>query len=164
MEANRRADTAPELRLRSTLHARGLRFRKDLRFVVDGVPVRPDVVFTRACVAVFVDGCFWHRCPLHAQAPKANGEWWRHKLDLNVARDRRDDAALVAAGWAVIRVWEHDAVADAAERIESAVRARENNAGGRQTSKRLDDRGSSTLDGPSTRETSRAKHGWWAVE
>jgi DNA mismatch endonuclease (patch repair protein) len=122
MQANRRVDTAPELGLRSNLHARGLRFRKDYRLVIDGLSVRPDIVFTRAKVAVFVDGCFWHRCPLHAQAPKANGEWWREKLDRTVARDRRNDNALIAAGWTVIRVWEHESFADAAQRIDCVVR------------------------------------------
>lgn len=122
MEANRRTDTVPELGLRSSLHARGLRFRKDFRLTVNGLAVRPDIVFTRARVAVFVDGCFWHRCPLHAQAPKANGKWWREKLDRNVARDRRNDAALTEAGWTVIRVWEHESSADAAQLIDCVVR------------------------------------------
>ena len=69
---------------------------------------------------MFVDGCFWHGCPEHAVAPKANGDWWRAKLDANVARDRRNDAALQDSGWVVIRTWEHDdpvRVADAIERL-----------------------------------------------
>lgn len=125
MEANRRADTAPERHLRAAVHARGLRFRKDMRLVIDGVAVRPDIVFTRARVAVFVDGCFWHRCPLHFQTPRANGEWWARKLDRNVARDRRNDSALAAAGWAVVRAWEHEAPLGVAGRVEALVRSRQ---------------------------------------
>src|SRR4051812_7764180 len=119
MEANRRTDTTPERLLRSELHARGRRFRKDCRFVAAGRPVRPDLVFTRARVAVFVDGCFWHRCPQHATTPRANAAFWREKLDRNVARDRAADLALAEAGWTVVRVWEHEAIAHAADRVET---------------------------------------------
>jgi DNA mismatch endonuclease (patch repair protein) len=121
MEANRRADTTPERLLRSALHARGLRYRKDRRIDAGGRHVRPDLVFGPAHVAVFVDGCFWHRCPIHAGFPASNAEYWQAKFDRNVARDRADDAALEAAGWSVIRVWEHEDPADAAQRVEIAV-------------------------------------------
>ncbi len=83
---------------------------------------RPDVVFTRARVAVFVDGCFWHRCPEHGTSPKTNGGWWRRKLDANVERDRATDATLEAAGWTVIRIWEHEDAVAAADRVEAVVR------------------------------------------
>jgi DNA mismatch endonuclease (patch repair protein) len=82
------------------------------------------MVFTRARVAVYVDGCFWHRCPVHATTPKANREWWEAKLSANVARDRDTDARLAAAGWATVRVWEHEDPATAAGRIAGAVAAR----------------------------------------
>lgn len=123
MEANRRTDTSPELALRSELHRRGLRFRKDVRIAVDGGRVRPDIVFTRARVAVFVDGCFWHRCPTHALDPKSNAAYWQAKFSANVARDRRNDAALASAAWHVIRVWEHEDPTVAAERIAAVVEA-----------------------------------------
>ena len=116
-------DTRPELALRSELHRRGLRFRVD-RTVVPKVRTRADVIFTRARVAVFVDGCFWHACPEHQTWPQANKEWWRRKLDNNVARDRRNNAALEAEGWKVIRVWEHEMPSIAADRIEDAVKSR----------------------------------------
>lgn len=124
MEANRRVDTTPEKALRAVLHARGLRFRKDHRVETAEGIVRPDIVFTRTRVAVFVDGCFWHRCPEHGQAPRANGEWWREKLDRNVARDRRNDRALTAEGWAVVRVWEHENPNLRAAEVERIVRQR----------------------------------------
>ena len=83
---------------------------------------RPDIVFTRARVAVFVDGCFWHRCPEHGTSPKTNTGWWRRKLDTNVERDRATDAALTEASWAVIRIWEHEDPVAAADRVEAIVR------------------------------------------
>jgi DNA mismatch endonuclease (patch repair protein) len=83
---------------------------------------RADMVFTKARVAVYVDGCFWHRCPIHGTAPKANRDWWAKKLDANVRRDRDTDRQLEAEGWRVVRVWEHEAMKDAADRIEAVVR------------------------------------------
>jgi len=85
-------------------------------------------VFGTAKVAVFVDGCFWHRCPQHATDPRANAQWWRDKLDRNVARDRETDATLAAQGWLVVRVWEHEDAVAAAARIAEAVRARRSHA------------------------------------
>ncbi len=79
-----RRDTKPELALRRELHRRGLRFRVDYR----DVPGRPDIALTRARIAVFIDGCFWHRCPLYCRVPKNNRQWWRAKLDRNAERDR----------------------------------------------------------------------------
>lgn len=123
MQGNRRADTAPEVALRSALHRRGLRFRKDLRLDLAGGRVRPDIVFTKSRVAVFVDGCFWHSCPEHGRAPATRTEYWGPKLAGNVARDRRQDSALLDAGWTVVRIWEHQGAEEAAERVAGAVRA-----------------------------------------
>lgn len=121
MSAQRRRDTAPELALRRELHRRGRRYRVD-RPPLPGVRRRADLVFPLAKVAVFVDGCFWHRCPVHATAPKNNAQWWAAKLDGNVARDRDTDARLAAAGWTVVRVWEHEDAAAAADAVEAALR------------------------------------------
>jgi DNA mismatch endonuclease (patch repair protein) len=119
MQAVRRSDTKPETELRSALHRLGYRFRKDMRLdLADQVRVRPDIVFTRQQVAVFVDGCFWHACPDHGRQPETNEWYWSPKLTKNVERDRRADAALTEAGWTVIRVWEHEDVAAAVARIE----------------------------------------------
>ena len=123
MVANRGRDTAPELALRSELHKRGLRFRKHQR-PVPGLRCQADLVFPRERVAVFVDGCFWHRCPDHGELPAANREWWRTKLARTWDRDRRNDAALAAAGWHVVRVWEHQPADEAADLVESAVASR----------------------------------------
>jgi len=111
-----RSESAVERELRSTLHRRGMRFRKHLP-VIPGLRCRPDIVFTKQRIAVFVDGCFWHRCPQHGSAPRANAHYWQPKLDANVARDRRNDEALAAAGWTVLRFWTHQAVDEMAEAI-----------------------------------------------
>lgn len=121
--ANRSRDTGPEIKLRSVLHRRGLRYRVNRR-VGAVARTKVDIVFGPAKVAVFVDGCFWHRCLEHGTSPKANAAWWSEKLDANVARDRRDDANLGAHGWKVIRVWEHDDPEVAADAIARAVRTR----------------------------------------
>lgn len=123
MRRNPRRDTAPEIALRSELHRRGLRFRKDLPLRVPERVVRPDVAFTRAHLAVFVDGCFWHACPVHGNQPRANTDYWRPKLARNVARDRAVDGALEAAGWRVLRAWEHEPPARVADRVQAALRA-----------------------------------------
>src|ERR671931_727395 len=109
MRANRKRDTGPEVRIRSVLHAYGHRFRKHLLVKLDDCQVRPDIVFTRHRLAVFVDGCFWHRCSKHGTSPTANSWYWAPKLDRNVHRDREVDQRLRAAGWTVLRVWEHEA-------------------------------------------------------
>ena len=124
MRAIRRVDTSPEVRLRSALHRLGYRYRKDLALRLDGYRVRPDVVFSRPRVVVFVDGCFWHQCPVHGRIPQSNEPYWGPKLRRNVERDRLADAALLAAGWSVIRVWEHDPLEDAIARVVADLEAR----------------------------------------
>jgi DNA mismatch endonuclease (patch repair protein) len=124
MSRQRSRDTGPERALRSLLHQRGLRFRLHQR-PVPGVRRQADIVFRRARVAVFVDGCFWHSCPDHATSPRANGAWWRDKLAANVTRDRDTDERLREAGWVVVRVWEHEDPAAAAELVNGLVRERQ---------------------------------------
>ena len=121
MRANRRRDTTPERSLRSALHRLGWRFRVDLPVEADGRRVRPDIVFTRRRVAVFVDGCFWHACPEHGQRPRANASYWESKLRRNVERDQADTDSLKRAGWTVVRVWEHESAHDAVAAIQAVV-------------------------------------------
>ncbi|MEU6905695.1 very short patch repair endonuclease [Streptomyces coeruleorubidus] len=114
-------DTAVELAVRRLLHAAGLRYR--VEYPVPGLPRRRiDVAFPRAKVAVLIDGCFWHGCPQHATHPKANAEWWRSKLDRNMARDRETTEHLLAAGWTVLRFWEHEAPEEVAVRVATVVK------------------------------------------
>ncbi len=114
-----RKDSAPEIALRRELHRRGLRFRKNFA----GLPGRPDIAFTRARLVVFCDGCFWHRCPVHATSPKNNSVWWQAKLQGNVDRDARQTAQLRDLGWNVVRVWEHDSASEAADKVQAVYRA-----------------------------------------
>lgn len=127
MRGNRSTDTLPEVALRRELHRRGLRFRKHMQ-VVPGLRCRPDVVFPRARVAVECRGCFWHSCPVDAVLPKSNLDYWLPKLERTVERDRRNEALLADAGWAVIVVWEHDDPTEAADGIEKTVRSRREQA------------------------------------
>jgi len=116
MQGNRKRDTRPELALRSELHRRGLRYRVNSR-PVKSLRCQADIVFRRHKVAVFVDGCFWHGCPEHGKSPRTNVDYWSAKIARNVERDRFNEAELSAAGWVVVRVWEHEIPVDAADRI-----------------------------------------------
>lgn len=124
MKRNVKSDTKPEVAVRSLLHRRGYRFRKHLLVQAGDIRVRPDIVFTRRRIAIFIDGCFWHRCPLHGTEPRSNSEYWRQKLDRNVARDVEVDSALKAANWLVLRIWEHVPPVEAVEQIDAVLQSR----------------------------------------
>ena len=121
MLANKRRDTSVELAVRRLLHASGLRYRVDCSPL--GGRRRADIVFTRQRIAVFIDGCFWHSCPIHRTTPKKNSEYWQPKLEANVARDRDTDRQLRDAGWVAARFWEHERPADVASAISALVKA-----------------------------------------
>ncbi|MGA9872472.1 MAG: very short patch repair endonuclease [Rhodococcus sp. (in: high G+C Gram-positive bacteria)] len=120
LSKQRRRDTKPEVALRRELHRRGLRYFVD-RAPLKGLRRRADVVFPRRKLAVYVDGCFWHSCPVHATKPRNNAQWWAEKLAGNVARDRDTDAKLTEAGWSVVRIWEHEPIGDAADKVVRAL-------------------------------------------
>ncbi|MFJ9601228.1 very short patch repair endonuclease [Streptomyces althioticus] len=123
MSRQNRRDTAPEVTVRRILHAGGLRYRVNVP--VPGMPRRTiDIVFPKVKVAVFLDGCFWHGCPRHATSPKSNADWWRTKLDKNMARDAETTEHLTREGWTVLRFWEHEPVDDVASRITALVKPR----------------------------------------
>jgi DNA mismatch endonuclease, patch repair protein len=121
MQANRGRDTGPELKLRHLLHAAGLRYRVDWP-VPNDRRRRMDIAFTRRKIAVFVDGCFWHRCPAHYVSPQANADFWDIKTRGNAERDAETTAQLTAAGWLVLRFWEHEDPGEMAECISAALR------------------------------------------
>lgn len=83
-----------------------------------------DVAFTKARLAIFIDGCFWHGCPLHATSPRANAAWWAEKIGTNQARDADVTAQLEDMGWTVMRFWEHESPEDVVARIVAAMRVR----------------------------------------
>jgi DNA mismatch endonuclease, patch repair protein len=118
-----RRDTLPELELRRALHSRGWRYRVDAQ-PDPSLRGRADILFPRARVAVYVDGCFWHSCPEHGVLPKGNRAWWRSKLEATVMRDRAIEEALRERGWSVIRVWEHEDPESAADRVEALLTSR----------------------------------------
>jgi DNA mismatch endonuclease (patch repair protein) len=122
MMRQRRRDTAPEIAIRRAVHARGLRYRVDA--TLPGTRRRADLLFTRAKVAVFVDGCFWHGCPEHGTQPKRNASWWAEKIATNIRRDRDTDSHLAAAGWEVVRIWSHEPLDQAVERVVETVMTR----------------------------------------
>jgi len=137
MRRQRKADTRPEVRLRSELHRRKLRFRVGVRPLPD-LQRTADVLFGgEVKVAVFVDGCFWHGCLLHARPTKSNTKWWADKIRRNRDRDQETSRALEDAGWEVVRVWEHEPPADAATRIAVVVARRREAASCRSTRGRL---------------------------
>lgn len=109
MRAIRSSDTQIELALRRALRRQGLTgyrlHRKDL-------PGRPDIVYVGRKLAIFVDGCFWHGCPVCYVAPATKGEYWREKLRRNMERDHIVGERLRSEGWTVLRFWEHDIEAD----------------------------------------------------
>lgn len=123
MRSNKSRDTKPELALRSAVHARGLRYRVSAKPLA-GVRRTADLVFPRAKVAVFLDGCFWHGCPEHHTVASANAKFWADKVENNRKRDRDTDGRLAEAGWVSVRIWEHEDAAEAARRVEGIVRAR----------------------------------------
>ena len=123
MQANRSRDTRPELALRRAVHGLGLRYRVAARPLAD-VRRTADLVFTRAKVAVFLDGCFWHGCPEHHTAAKRNAQFWADKIAKNKARDEEVDQLLGEWGWIVLRFWEHDDPEAAARQVRETVLAR----------------------------------------
>ncbi len=124
MLGNRSRDTRPERAIRSLVHSRGLRYRVAAK-PLKGVHRTADLVFRPTKVAVFVDGCFWHKCPDHFVLPATNTNYWREKIDGNVNRDKDTDFRLAEEGWEVLRFWEHELPTDAADQIVATVRSRQ---------------------------------------
>jgi DNA mismatch endonuclease (patch repair protein) len=136
MQACRSRDTTPEVAVRRRLHALGLRYRVAYR-PLPGLRRSGDIVFPRRRIVVFIDGCFWHGCPEHATYPRANADYWGPKLARNRTRDAETDGQLRAAGWRVIRVWEHEPLDEAVSRILAEIKALSHSAGEPSAAARL---------------------------
>ncbi|WP_154675486.1 very short patch repair endonuclease [Parafrankia elaeagni] len=121
MRSNKSRDTKPELALRSAVHSLGLRYRVGTR-PLPAVRRTGDLVFSRARVVVFLDGCFWHGCPQHHTVAKTNADFWAEKIRANRERDLHTNHLLEEAGWRVIRVWEHEDPRAAAHRVAEVIR------------------------------------------
>jgi DNA mismatch endonuclease (patch repair protein) len=121
MQSNTPRNTKPETALRAALHREGLRFRKHHRpFRSERLEI--DVAFTSVKLAVFVDGCFWHGCPIHATFPRTNASWWSTKLARNRERDVRFGELLREGGWTILRIWEHEPLPAAVQSVVLALR------------------------------------------
>jgi len=123
MQANKSRDTSPELAVRRLLHAQGLRYRVAFR-PEPSLRRTADIVFTKQRIAVFIDGCYWHACPEHRTVARSNATYWSEKLARNVARDVDTTERLQAAGWTVLRFWEHESAVEVARTVAAAVRHR----------------------------------------
>jgi DNA mismatch endonuclease (patch repair protein) len=121
MRSNRGRDTGPELLLRRELHRLGLRYRVNVR-VEPTLRRTVDIAFTRAKLGVFVDGCFWHGCPVHGTSPKTNTDFWNPKSEGIKTRDLETSGALDRLGWGVLRFWEHDNPEESAKQVFETVR------------------------------------------
>lgn len=117
MKANRSRDTHPEIMLRQELHRRGMRYRTHVA-ILPGLQRRADIVFGRVRLAVFVDGCFWHGCPVHGTMARANRGYWESKIAQNQQRDQDTDTRLRTLGWVSLRIWEHQPPGEAADLVQ----------------------------------------------
>ena len=113
-------NTSLEMKVRSALHRRGLRYRLSY-----ALPGKPDLVFVKAHIAVFIDSCFWHGCSQHVRMPNSNQEYWQVKIRRNVERDAKTNELYKELDWRIIRVWEHELKEDfegCITRLQQAVR------------------------------------------
>lgn len=120
MSRTRGRDTAPEIAVRKLIHAMGLRYRVNTA-PIPGFRRSADIVFCKERVAVMIDGCFWHGCPLHYRPATIRSDFWSKKCEDNQRRDRETNARLRAAGWLVLRYWEHEIPSAVADSIKSAI-------------------------------------------
>lgn len=104
MSRIRSKNTGPEVKLRQLLWSQGIRGYR----IHYNLPGKPDIVFTKKKIAIFIDGCFWHKCPVDFQEPETRKEFWMKKISSNVERDIKVNIHLQKEGWAVIRFWEHE--------------------------------------------------------
>jgi DNA mismatch endonuclease (patch repair protein) len=103
MSKIRGKNTGPEIILRKALWANGVRYRLNYK-----IPGKPDIILVKSKIAIFVDGCFWHGCPLHSNLPRTNRKFWKEKILKNKKRDQEINKTLSGIGWLVIRIWEHE--------------------------------------------------------
>jgi DNA mismatch endonuclease (patch repair protein) len=104
MSKIRGKNTGPEIKLRKLLWSAGIRGYR----VHYDLPGKPDIVFVKKKIVLFIDGCFWHKCPIDFQEPETRKDFWMKKINSNVDRDERNNRQLSDAGWTVIHIWEHE--------------------------------------------------------
>lgn len=117
MSRIRGKNTAPEIKLRKMLFAAGARgYRIHYK-----LPGKPDIVFVKKKIAIFVDGCFWHKCPVCFQEPATRKEFWMKKIQSNIDRDKKVNEQLKCDGWTVIRIWEHEIKKEPEEAVQKII-------------------------------------------
>lgn len=119
MSRIRGKDTSPELKIRKMLYANGIRGYR----VHYSIPGKPDIVFTKKRIAIFIDGCYWHKCPLCFKEPQTNHDFWMDKINSNVKRDQEVNIILESDGWTVLRFWEHEIRKEPEEVVKKIVNA-----------------------------------------
>lgn len=122
MSAIKSRNTKPEMKLRKALFKEGLRYRVNYK-----LPGKPDIIFPGKRLVIFVDGCFWHRCPECYREPDNNKEFWKEKIARNVKRDEEVNSILNEAGWTVLRFWEHDIKRNLSEVVKKIISELRNN-------------------------------------
>lgn len=118
MSRIRGRNTKPEVKFRKLLFNsgfRGYRIHYDL-------PGKPDIVFTRKKIAIFIDGCFWHKCPICFQEPETRKEFWMKKIQSNIDRDKKVNRQLKKEGWKIIRIWEHEIRKEPEKTVRKIIR------------------------------------------
>jgi DNA mismatch endonuclease (patch repair protein) len=123
MRKVRQRGTKRELEIRSALHKIGMRFRVQITPLED-LRRQADIAFRREKIAIFIDGCFWHGCPIHRTLPKSNTEWWTEKLQANIRRDEDTNLRLREAGWLVLRFWEHEETTQIVQIVQRCLKER----------------------------------------
>jgi len=118
MSKIRSKNTKPELLLRKFLWHHGF---KGYRIHNENLPGKPDIVFTKKKIAIFIDGCFWHGCPICYIEPKTNRDYWLPKIRNTIKRDKKQQKELESAGWVVIRIWEHDIKKDVQNAVDTII-------------------------------------------
>jgi len=118
MSKIRSKNTQPELQLRKLLWSKGLR---GYRIHNKNLPGNPDIAFSKKKIAIFIDGCFWHGCPICYVEPKTNRDYWLPKIRNTIERDNTQQKELESAGWVVIRIWEHDIKNDVQNAVDTII-------------------------------------------
>jgi len=118
MSRIRGKNTGPEVKLRKMLFAKGIRGYR----IHYNLPGKPDIVFIKKKIVIFVDGCFWHKCPVDFQEPETRKEFWMKKIQSNVDRDKKVNSELKDQGWKIIRIWEHEIRKDPEKCLKKVIR------------------------------------------
>lgn len=117
MCAIRSTNTKMENIISSELWNKGIRFRKNVK----SLPGRPDIAIKKYKIVIFLDSCFWHKCPIHYKEPKSNKEYWLPKIERNISRDKEINEYYQSKKWNIMRIWEHEVKKELPETVEKII-------------------------------------------